>query len=63
MPRLQFQEVTGEPLDLLGERITPIRIVHGQDPAFGYRVGDLAYCTDVSGSRLKARPYCKASIR
>lgn len=47
VPRLKFQRVSGEPLDILGRRITPIRIVHGQDPAFGYRIGDLAYCTDV----------------
>lgn len=47
VPRLEFQEVTEEPLEILGERITPIRIEHGQDPAFGYRIGDLAYCTDV----------------
>ena len=47
VPRLQFQEVAQQPLEILGERITPIRIVHGQDPAFGYRIGDLAYCTDV----------------
>ena len=47
VPRLQLRRVTAEPFEVLGERIAPIRIIHGPSPALGYRIGDVAYCTDV----------------
>ena len=47
VPRLAFRQITEEPFDLLGARIIPIRIDHGLASAFGYRIGDIAYCTDV----------------
>lgn len=47
VPRLQFQEVTEKPFEILGQQITPIRTLHGASPTLGYRIGDLAYCTDV----------------
>ena len=34
--------------EVLGERILPIRLEHGTLPVLGFRVGALAYCTDVS---------------
>lgn len=27
---------------------TPVRLIHGSAPVLGFRVGDMAYCTDVS---------------
>ncbi|MEM6560975.1 MAG: MBL fold metallo-hydrolase [Planctomycetota bacterium] len=36
------------PFDIAGRRWTPIRLMHGKMPILGFRVGDLAYCTDVS---------------
>ncbi len=47
VPRLQFHQVSEKPFEVLGQRITPIRIVHGSRGALGYRIGDLAYCTDI----------------
>jgi phosphoribosyl 1,2-cyclic phosphate phosphodiesterase len=48
IPRLTVHEVKpGEPFDLLGTRVTPIRLSHGWFDVLGYRIGDLAYCTDV----------------
>lgn len=47
-PRLDFQRVTLEPFDLLGLRIQPIRLMHGTLPILGYRINDIAFCTDVS---------------
>ncbi len=54
----------GEPFDLFGVRVTPIRLLHGRMPVLGFRFDDagasggpgaprggvlpLAYCTDVS---------------
>jgi phosphoribosyl 1,2-cyclic phosphate phosphodiesterase len=34
------------PLELGGRRIVPIPLRHGGLPVLGYRVGDIAYCTD-----------------
>lgn len=54
-------EITGEhPIDLFGLRFTPIDLLHGRLPIFGFRIEPtssmsapgwlpLAYCTDVSG--------------
>ena len=33
---------------MLGERVTPIPLAHAHFDVFGFRVGDVAYCTDVS---------------
>ena len=38
----------GEPVEVLGEAILPVRLNHGRLPVLGFRVGSLAYCTDVS---------------
>ena len=36
------------PFEIAGVRWTPIPLMHGTMRIFGYRVGNLAYCTDVS---------------
>jgi phosphoribosyl 1,2-cyclic phosphate phosphodiesterase len=36
------------PFEIGGVRWTPIPLLHGDMPVLGFRVGDLAYCTDVS---------------
>jgi phosphoribosyl 1,2-cyclic phosphate phosphodiesterase len=36
------------PFEIAGVRWTPIPLMHGSMPIYGYRVGNLAYCTDVS---------------
>lgn len=46
-PYLIRREVTG-PFEINGVRWTPIPLMHGDMPVLGYRVGNLAYCTDVS---------------
>ncbi len=49
VPKLKFVRVApGVAIDVLGERMTPIRLEHGKSPVLGFRVGGLAYCTDVS---------------
>ncbi len=44
-PHLCPTEVDG-PFDLFGHRITPVPLVHGDVCVLGYRVRDVAYCTD-----------------
>jgi phosphoribosyl 1,2-cyclic phosphate phosphodiesterase len=49
VPQLTFQRIGLAPFDVLGARVTPLRLVHG--PRFtvlGFRFGNVAYCTDVN---------------
>ena len=48
VPQLEFARIGTEPFDLLGVRIQPIRLWHGNLGVLGFRVNDLAFCTDVS---------------
>lgn len=46
-PHLVPRRIDG-PFELFGQRWTPIPMLHGRGPVLGFRVGNLAYCTDVS---------------
>ncbi len=48
VPRLTLQRIDERPFEVLGQRFTPIPLVHGRFNVFGFRIGDVAYCTDVS---------------
>ena len=49
VPRFALRPlVPGEPVTVLGEPVLPVRLNHGRLPVLGFRVGTLAYCTDVS---------------
>jgi phosphoribosyl 1,2-cyclic phosphate phosphodiesterase len=48
VPKLRFERMTTEPFELLGQSIRPIRLLHGKLPILGFRINDVAYCTDVS---------------
>jgi phosphoribosyl 1,2-cyclic phosphate phosphodiesterase len=48
LPQLELRRIGTEPIELLGMRIQPIRLIHGKLPVLGYRIGDVAFCTDVS---------------
>jgi phosphoribosyl 1,2-cyclic phosphate phosphodiesterase len=49
VPRLTFQRIkAGHAFDVLGLQLLPIRLHHGKLPVVGYRIGDVAFCTDVS---------------
>jgi phosphoribosyl 1,2-cyclic phosphate phosphodiesterase len=47
-PRLEFVSIGVEPFDVLGVRLHPIRLMHGRLPVLGFRLGNVAFCTDVS---------------
>ncbi len=49
VPKLAFHRITADPFTVLGERVIPIPLEHGGFDVFGFRFGDIAYCTDVSG--------------
>src|SRR6516225_4372828 len=48
VPQLTFQRITEEPFQILGERITPVPLIHAHFNVFGFRIGNIAYCTDVN---------------
>ncbi len=48
LPKLAFQRIDREPFTVLGECVTPIPLLHAHFNVLGFRVGDVAYCTDVN---------------
>lgn len=56
-PQLEFHRIGLDPIPLLGERIIPIRLRHGpQFEVLGFRVGNVAYCTDTNFIPPESRP-------
>lgn len=47
VPRLALHTIDG-PFEVMGCAVTPIPLMHGSLPVLGFRVGNFAYCTDVS---------------
>lgn len=47
-PKLMFHEIGLHPFELCGLTVQPIRLIHGRLPVLGYRINDVAFCTDVS---------------
>ncbi|WP_373975652.1 MBL fold metallo-hydrolase [Chitinibacter sp. SCUT-21] len=47
-PVLELHEVESEPFDFKGVTIEPIPVMHGKWPILGWRIGGVAYLTDVS---------------
>ncbi|HLW63903.1 MAG TPA: MBL fold metallo-hydrolase [Gemmataceae bacterium] len=48
IPRLVFCTIANEPFEVLGEQITPIPLQHAWFSVLGFRIGNLAYCTDLN---------------
>jgi phosphoribosyl 1,2-cyclic phosphate phosphodiesterase len=48
LPKLVFERITAAPFMVLGEQVTPIPLIHAHFDVFGFRIGDMAYCTDVN---------------
>ena len=48
LPKLVFHRITQDPFAVLGQTITPVPLLHAASNVFGFRFGDVAYCTDVS---------------
>jgi len=48
IPKLVMRRIDSEPFEVLGETVTPIPLIHSRYNVFGFRIGDLAYCTDTN---------------
>lgn len=46
LPKLAFRRIGTDPFEALGVQVLPIRLLHGRLPILGYRIGNIAYCTD-----------------
>lgn len=46
VPKLDLREVANHPFLINGLKITPVEVMHGKLPIFGYRIGNFAYVTD-----------------
>jgi phosphoribosyl 1,2-cyclic phosphate phosphodiesterase len=49
VPQLSFHRIGLEAFEVLGARVTPVRLKHGKRfDVLGFRCGNVAYCTDVN---------------
>lgn len=49
LPKVEFHRIKpGEAFQVLGQRVLPIELVHDKFRVLGFRMGDMAYCTDVN---------------
>ena len=48
IPRISANEIDSAPFEIKNIVVTPIPLWHGRLPIYGFRIGDFAYCTDVS---------------
>ncbi|HRK31048.1 MAG TPA: MBL fold metallo-hydrolase [Tepidisphaeraceae bacterium] len=53
-PHLNAHLITGL-FEIFGQRWTPIPLIHGEGSVLGFRVGNLAYCTDASAVPPESR--------
>jgi phosphoribosyl 1,2-cyclic phosphate phosphodiesterase len=48
VPMIEFRRIDRPSFSLLGETIIPIPLKHGPTDVLGFRIGDVAYCTDTN---------------
>lgn len=48
LPKLVFHTIDEEPFNVLGQQVTPIPLIHNYFNVLGFRIDNVAYCTDVN---------------
>lgn len=48
IPEICLNEINGQPFNVEGLRITPLRVYHHKLPIYGFRIGNLTYITDAN---------------
>jgi len=48
VPQIAFERITTEPFEVLSQPIIPLRLEHGKFRVLGFRIGNIAYCTDTN---------------
>lgn len=46
-PEFDLNDINEKPFEINGDKIMPIRAYHNQLPVLGFRIGDMAYLTDL----------------
>lgn len=47
VPKLDLHEIGNSPFVAAGLSVVPVRVMHGRLPIMGYRIGNMAYLTDL----------------
>jgi phosphoribosyl 1,2-cyclic phosphate phosphodiesterase len=57
VPQMVFNRIDDlKPFVVLGQQIVPFRLVHGRFQVLGFRIGNVAYCTDTNRIPDESRP-------
>lgn len=59
VPQYDLRGLSLDPFELLGLAVQPLRLWHGRLPVLGFRIGDVAFCTDCSRIDEQAWPHLK----
>jgi phosphoribosyl 1,2-cyclic phosphate phosphodiesterase len=59
IPKLTIRRIDEDPFEVLGQRVVPIPLLHAQFHVFGFRIDDVAYCTDVNRFPERSWPLLK----
>ena len=54
-PQINTHIINSTPLQIENIEVIPLRVMHNRLPIYGYRIGDMAYITDVSNIPDKTR--------
>ena len=61
IPQLNLHELSGEPFNINGLEIVPIRVLHYKLEVFGFRIGPFTYITDANFIAPEERDKCRGS--
>jgi phosphoribosyl 1,2-cyclic phosphate phosphodiesterase len=56
VPQLSFRSIGTDAFSVLGQKVVPVRLEHAAYEVLGFRIDDVAYCTDVSGIPKESWP-------
>jgi phosphoribosyl 1,2-cyclic phosphate phosphodiesterase len=56
VPQLTFHRIAEEPFEVLGQRVVPIPLLHAHFNVLGFRIDNVAYCTDVNAIPERSWP-------
>lgn len=60
VPKLSFHRIEEAPFTVLGQRVVPIPLIHAHFNVLGFRLDDVAYCTDVNRIPPESWPLLEA---
>jgi len=48
IPKFELHRIDEQPFTVCGQQVQPLRLMHGRLPVLGFRINNVAFCTDVS---------------